>query len=295
MKTIFFLLAWLACTHSYCGSAETRERSQETFISNEKRLEVQSDYLRQIYPEVRSSIENALGWKLLSPPTVLLIGEKESFERMSGNPLISALALPERQLIVIHISPTTSEPYVLYETFQHELCHLLLHEHIQETLLPKWLDEGICQWVSGSFGEIVLGKEVSAGGIGLPGRFIALRQLTEDFPRDREPLLQAYEESRLFVDYLAAHYGREGILRLLAHLKAGQTIDQALFESFSQTLESLQGAWLEELQGTNEWLLWISRYLYEILFALGALLTVLAYVRLIIRKRSYDPAEDDEE
>jgi hypothetical protein len=296
MKATSFLLACIiACTLSLGGLAGAQGSNPIRIIASEKRLEIQAEYLRQAYPEVKANLENALGWRLLSTPRVLLVGDKDTFEKMSGDPMISAFAVPARHSIVIYLPSAASEPYLFRETFEHELCHLLLHDHIREALLPKWLDEGICQWVSGGFGEILLGRGIAPGDIHLSRHPIPLQQLAVSFPRDKESLIQAYVESRLFVDYLVALHGKESFLRVLQHMKEGEPIDQAVSEALSTSLESLQKEWLEKLHGRNAWLLWVSQYLYEILFFLGALLTVMAYVRLVFRKKAYDPDEEDEE
>jgi hypothetical protein len=296
VKEASLLLACIfACTLSFGGLVAAEGSSQILIIPSEKRLEIQTEYLRQVYPEVKASIENALGWRLISVPRVLLVGSKDTFEKMGGDPMISAFALPARHSIVIYQSSAASEPYVLRETFEHELCHLLLHDHIREVFLPRWLDEGICQWLSGGFGELVVGKGVAPSDIIRSRHPVPLQQLAVSFPKDKESLIQAYAESRLFVDYLVAQYGKESFLRVLQHMKEGEPIDQAVHEALSKSLESLQKEWVEKLHNRDAWLLWVSKYIYEILFFLGALLTVLAYVRLVFRKKGYDPDEEDEE
>ncbi len=295
MKKILSFLACMACMLSFSDFLGAEARNEELLIVGEERLDIQAKRLRESYPEIRANIENSLGWKLLSPPKVFLIADREIFEKMNGSPFISAFAVPSQHSIVIHLSSAISEAYVLHETFEHELCHLLLHDHIKDALLPKWLDEGICQWVSGSLGEILAGMGTAAGGINLLRHPIPLQQLSVSFPRDRGSLIQAYQESRLFVEYLVAQYGKGSLLNLLKHMKEGSPIDQAFSQAFPKSLPSLQEEWLEGLGSRGMWLLWVSEYLYEILFVFGALLTVLAFIRVMIRKRNYDPGEEDEE
>jgi len=57
----------------------------------------------------------------------------------------------------------------------------------------------------------------------------------------------------------------------------------------------LQQEWLEDIHKGNAWLIWATQHLYEIVFFIGALLTVLAFVRLAIRKRDYSAEHEDEE
>ena len=294
IKYFFLVMAFIAWVLLFGGLSGAEEGREELVIMGEQGLEIQANHLRQIYPQIRANLEDAFSWKLLSAPKVVLVADQEIFEKMSGNPLISAFALPSQQTIVFRLPSATSQPYIWHETFEHELCHLLLHDHIRAALLPRWLDEGICQWVSGSLGEILVGKGVAASEVNFLLRPIPLNQLAERFPGDKDSLLQAYAESRQFVDYIVAHYGKEGLLGVLNRLKDGEEIDQAFAAVLSTSLPDLQKEWLEELHSSNAWLLWVSQYLYEIIFFVGALLTVLAFVRLMIRKKGYDPDEEDE-
>lgn len=295
MKKILLLFACIACVLSCNDLLRAGESNEELVVVGEKRLDIQAGRLREIYPAIRENVETTLGWKLRTPPTVFLVADRELFEKMSGSPLISALAIPSQHSIVIYISFGAPEPYLLHETFEHELCHLVLHDHIKDKLLPKWLDEGICQWLSGSLGEIMVGNAAVAGQINPSRRPIPLQQLTVSFPRDRDLLTQAYVESRLFVEYLVTEFGREPLFNVLQYLKDGLPIDQAVSKAFPKSLANLEEEWLEELGSRSRWLLWVSQHLYEVLFFLGALLTVLAFVRLMVRMKRYDPDEEDDE
>jgi len=289
------LLAWVTAVSLVGSSAVSAQNALEPLlILREEGLEVQGGQLKQMYAGAKKTVEDTLGWKLGAPPRLVLTADKEHFEKMSGSPLVSAFAVPRQHTVVMLVSRAASDSYVLRETLEHELCHLVLHAHIDPELLPKWLDEGICQWLSGSLGEILAGQGLVTSGINLAHHPIPLQQLTKTFPADRRAILKAYEESRLFVDFLRSRYGRNGLLRLLDHLKEGQEIEAAVLEVFSNSLQNLESEWLDELRSRNLWLLWISQYLYEILFFLGALLTVLAFLRVTIRKRAYDPDEDDD-
>ena len=292
MPLLLACIVWLLLAGSAVVSAE--DGSQELIVLQEEGLEVQARQIRQMYPEVRKSLEAALGWELRRPPRLVLIADQEAFASMSGSPLISAFAVPRQHSIVMHLSPATSNPYVLRETLEHELCHLVLHAHVSRDVLPRWLDEGVCQWLSGSLGEILAGQGFVTSGISLTRHPIPLRQLAASFPAERQALLQAYEESRLFVDFLVARHGKEGLFALLERLKTGDDIDEAMHHAFSNSPERLEAEWLQGLRSRNLWLLWLSQYLYEMLFFVGAILSVLAFVRSRMRKRAYDPEEEDE-
>jgi hypothetical protein len=281
------------------GSAQADERvnvenKDISILANESHLS-SAEYIEQIFPQTKADVENILGWKLLSKPVVILVGDAEVFERMSGNPYVTAYTVPERHLIVMGLSRTSSEPYFFNATFKHELCHVVLHDHIKDSPLPKWLDEGVCQWVSGSLGEILLGGGSGAANrIDISRHAIPLDRLARSFPGDKQSLSLAYEESRSFVEYISAQYGPERLLSILNHLKDGDEIDQAVLESLSIPLDTLEKEWIESVRSRNVWLIWISQYLYEIIFTAAALLTVAAFIKQMFRKRRYIEEDDDD-
>lgn len=244
------------------------------------------------YPEARRTMEMALGWELESNPNVILVGDREIFRKMTGNPLVTAFAVPEENLIVIHVSPAAANPYVLQETFTHELCHLLLHNHIGESSLPRWLDEGICQWISGSLGEIVAGDALDTSPVSIARHPIPMAALEDSFPAGGEPLLRAYAQSMSFVEYLISRHGRDGLHEVLRHLKEGHRVDRGIELALGISYQELERDWLRHIRAGNVWLIWASQHIYDILFFAGAVLTIMAFVRLWTRKRRLN-AEDD--
>jgi len=254
-----------------------------------------AEHLERIYARTKEELENTIGWKLLSKPTIVLVGDEKVFESMSDSPYVAAYAVPERHLIVMDLSRLNSEPYLFNVTFKHELCHLILHDHIKDSLLPRWLDEGVCQWVSGSLGEILLsGGMNSAVQVDLSRHAVPLDRLAQTFPSGKYPLLLAYQESRSFVEFLSGRYGSKALLSILDHLKQGEGIHQAVLNSLSKPFASVEEEWLEDIRDKNVWLIWVSQYFYELLFVAGALLTVVAFIKLMFRKRRYMEEADED-
>ena len=188
-----------------------------------------------------------------------------------------------------------AHPFTLEATLKHELCHLLLHANIKRNDLPKWLDEGVAQWVSGGLADIIMNKKSSVLDESiLSGRYIGLKDLAEGFPNDEKYLRLAYEESKNMVEFIIREYGRNGILTLLGHLKEGDEIDSALFKSFSISFAELERRWYNRLKKRVTWLTFLINNLYEILFFLAALILVYGFVRALLRKRSYEEYEGED-
>ena len=111
--------------------------------------------ISSVYRKTRTDIEAKLGLRLSIDPVVVLIGNNAVFQEMAGNKLVTAFALTGRNLIVIDYSRMDRVPFDLEDTFKHELTHILLHQRIGDSYLPKWLDEGIAQWASGGIADIL--------------------------------------------------------------------------------------------------------------------------------------------
>ena len=57
-----------------------------------------------LYPILKKELENTLARPVNFRPTVLLVKESETFQRMAGTNLIVAYAVPEKNLMVIDYS-----------------------------------------------------------------------------------------------------------------------------------------------------------------------------------------------
>ena len=99
--------------------------------------------------------------------------------------------MPERNLIVIDYSKMNRIPFDLEDTFKHELSHILLHQEIDASSLPKWLDEGVAQWASGGIADILrTGEKDLLQQAVLSHRMLALKDIScnlSGFPERTHP------------------------------------------------------------------------------------------------------------
>ncbi|MBT8490924.1 MAG: hypothetical protein KJN62_07740 [Deltaproteobacteria bacterium] len=284
----------------FCGVETGRIEAIDVTVVFEKPLHAAAREVTTIYPDVKAELEKIFVWKLDYSPTVILIRDRKIFQRMVGSTLVAALAVPERKLIVIDYSRMTSRPFTLRTILKHELCHLLLHSHIESGKLPRWLDEGIAQWVSEGIGEIVMQRNRSVlERAMLTGTSIRLRHLEYRMPDSGNDLLLAYEESKSIVEYIRSKFGKEGILKILEHLKDGESIYTAVRKSLALSLPDLEDRWHKHVSRKVYWLSLIGNYLYEILFFFAALLSLVAYLRRLKRRRDqkdlYEEPDDEDD
>jgi hypothetical protein len=296
-REVFFLLLTLLVTPSPRLWAEVRGvvQTDEVVVLFQEPLGRAAKEVVNIYPALRRELEKTLGWRVGFRPQVLLIHDREAFVRMAGSDLFVALALPREDLVVIDYSKMSTAPFSLAVILKHELTHLLLHHHIRRAELPKWLDEGVSQWVSGGIAEVIIGRKGTVlKEATLSGNYLSLDSLVDDFPRDKRSLILAYEESRSFVEFISGTFGVEGLLEVLGHLKEGDDADVAVFDSLSVPLDELERRWHRHLRKQTTWLTYLAGNLYGILFFAAALITIVGFIRLLIMKRRrYGHDEDD--
>ena len=247
-----------------------------------------------IYPRIKSNLEKTFGWEMPFRPTVFLIQDKEYFQRLTGNKLIVAFAAPAENLIVIDCSRLHIRPHRLDQILKHEMVHLILHHNIRSVHLPRWLDEGVAQWLSEGVAELLEAPQRSFFQEALlSGRYISLRDLKYSFPTDKKNLMLAYEESRSFVDFISDRYGDDSIFEILDHLQKGNEIHTAFTKSLNASPEEIEDRWIRQQRRQTTWFIFLAGHIYEFLFLAGALLTVIGFIRFLIKKRNYRDEDDD--
>jgi hypothetical protein len=271
-------------------------QNDDLIVVYEPSLEGAAGEVIRLYPDLKQELEKIFVWALDIRPQVVLIKNSRTFQKLSSNELFVAFAVPDKNLIVIDYSRMNLHPFSLRITFKHELCHLLLHRHISNRRLPRWFEEGICQWVSDGIGEIFLDKSWSGLDAAImAGRVLHLRRLTKNFPRDKPSLMLAYEQSKSVVNYIDRQYGKAAILDLLGHLKNGESMEDAGMKSLGISTDELEKEWLSHLESTPRWLVYLADNLYGILFFAAAILTVLGFIRRTMRRKVWEREEEEEE
>ena len=289
MLSILFFLTFMNTLYAEPNKIQTKE----VIVIFEEPLETVAKDVVKVYPAVKADLVATLDWKVDVIPDVILVKDKSTLMRMVGSDIIIAFAIPERNLIVLDTSRVYTRPFTLEATLKHELCHILLHSNIKNERLPRWLDEGVCQWASGGIAELMAddGNRALTKAT-ISDSAISIGDLIR-FPRDEKSLLLAYEESKSIVEYIVSEYGKQGILQILKYLKEGHSIDDSIQKSLSVSTSELEIKWLAYLKRKHTWFSYLSYNIYTILFSLAAVITVYGFIRLLKKKRAY--VDDDEE
>ena len=206
---------------------------------------------------------------------------------MTHSPLVIGFAVPKKDLVVIHYTKIRN-PAQFGNILKHELCHLLIHKHLNRVQIPRWFDEGIAQWVSDGVMDIVHDrKEALLAKAAFSNRLIPLGTLNKGFPGNEDALRLAYEESKSFVDYIIRTCDKSRLLEILRLMKNGVSLREAIVESLGTPLFEMEENWRQSLKQNIAWFAHMSYYLYEILFALGGLMLFYGFIRIWRKKRIY--------
>lgn len=94
-------------------------------------------------------------------------------------------------------------------------------------------------------------------------------------------------QPNLFIDYIISTKGKAGLLEILGFMKNGATLRKAILQALGTPLYKIEEDWQASLKQNIVWFAHLSYYLYEILFALGGLMVVYAFIKVLRKKRAY--------
>ena len=253
-----------------------------------------AERIAALSPSLLEELEAATGLKADFRATVIPVPRREDFRRMGGEDAFIAFARPAQNLIVMDLSRFEQRPASLPPVLKHEFSHLLLHRHIPEGRLPRWLDEGIAQHLSDGLSEYLPGQQDMILGEALAaGRVPSLGALEARFPGDDFGLQLAYEQSRSIVGYMAKRYSDTVMIPLLTNLANGMSAEEAWRAVSGISLARLEAEWRQHQASPLAWLGRMAGHVYGVVFFLAALATLLGYRRHRRRRRNYVDEEDD--
>jgi hypothetical protein len=287
-------VVFIALSASFLSAETGSIQTSAANISFEKHLMPVAREIIEIYPAVSSELSRTFRWEIDFRPEIVLAKDRDTFRKMVGSDSILAFAVPQRNLIVLDTSRVYTKPFTLRTTLKHELCHLVLHRNIEGDRLPRWLDEGICQWASGGIAELMAEDSDKALAQATASDMLIPIGGLEQFPEEDKSLLLAYEESKSFVEYLISKSGEEGFLQAVGYFKEGNSLDEAIQRSFSMSLHDLEQDWQAHLKRKYTWFYYLSSNLYTVLFVFAALITVYGFIRLLQKKRAYKDEEEED-
>jgi hypothetical protein len=80
---------------------------------------------------------------------------------------------------------------------------------------------------------------------------------------------------------------------VLGYLKDGDEVDQAILKGLLISYDELEKKWLYHLKKRTTWIPYLINHLYEILFFLAAVMLIVSFVKVLIKKRAYKYEEEN--
>lgn len=290
VRTAGFILFLMAMPLSASGEDFVSIRSDQAVIFFEKPLHSLAVELKAIYPGIKADLETLTGWKIDFNPTFLLLAHG-NFLSMIETKNVVAFAVGQDYRIIIDSSRMNVNPFTLSATAKHELAHLLLHNKINRTQLPRWLGEGFAQWASDGISEIITGNRTFLANAVIQRNLIPLNRIAHYFPEDEAHMILAYEQSKSLVEFIHKEFGAAALLNILHRMADGDSIDDAVLANPAIPLDALEHLWHEDLKSREIWFYYLSTYLYAILFFLASVLAIIGFIRYQIRRKKWREEE----
>ena len=222
-------------------------------------------------PEIATSLGISPGEIL--PLWILVSPRGEGFAREAPT-WSSAIAQPEKRLVVLSGPSLRRTAMDLDETVAHEIAHLALRARIGEMgWVPRWFDEGLAMRLSGY-------NRWSDRLAGIGRGRLDLHELADMFPRDPGLARQAYVESEAAVRRLEE---RGPLAPLLDRLAAGADFEPAFAVVYGESFHDFAAEVAAEVPGV--WRLLATVRGTMLLWAFGAALVVLGAWRVRLRNR----------
>lgn len=143
---------------------------------------------------------------------VRICADMQCWRKSSGRPWYISAALVGDREILTQPAACLKKLEDLEGTLAHELVHLLIREAAGRNC-PRWLDEGLAQWLSGQKGPADLPLPADEK------ELAALEQRLDSAKITREQLKRDYAACRLLVKRLVGQVGEKALVRSLAGLK----------------------------------------------------------------------------
>ena len=282
---------------------------QTTIVfANEPFLEHKHDNLTVVYPEsleyvlpdivdsynrAKTNLHHIFSWSIRNHVRLIIIKNRSIFLQFAEHPLTVAFAEPSRNIITINYQAVTVTPFSLETTLQHELCHILLGEHLK-MVIPRWLNEGIAQWASEGITEIIRPDHNILQKAAFAGTLIPFYRLEQSFPMESNAFVLAYEQSQSFIVHLVQQYSKQSFLQMLELMKSKHSLHDSMRSIYGKSLNQLEHEWVLSQTHFFAWIIFVINNLYTFLFMGLALISIIGYIRMKRRKWQY-PDDWDED
>ncbi|MGE5775679.1 MAG: peptidase MA family metallohydrolase [Chloroflexota bacterium] len=149
-------------------------------------------------------------------------------------------AFSDQNIVILGISKSDLEWGK--DAIVHELTHVLVG-HLTFSCLgevPTWLNEGLAVYSEGGLDP---NSEQQLNDAIRDDTLLTVRSLSGGFSEVADKAYLSYSESYSLVKFLIETYSQEKMTSLLVALRDGQTIDEALMQTYGFNVDGLEDAW----------------------------------------------------
>ncbi|HEX2994939.1 MAG TPA: peptidase MA family metallohydrolase [Anaerolineales bacterium] len=149
-------------------------------------------------------------------------------------------AFSDQNIVILGISKSDLEWGK--DAIVHELTHVLVG-HLTFSCLgdvPTWLNEGLAVYSEGGLDSTA---EQQLNDAIRNDTLLTVRSLSGGFSEVADKAYLSYSESYSLVKFLIETYSQEKMTSLLVALRDGQTIDEALMQTYGFNVDGLEDAW----------------------------------------------------
>ena len=149
-------------------------------------------------------------------------------------------AYPEENIVIMGVSQSDTDWD--QDTVVHELTHVQVG-HLTFSCLgdvPTWLNEGLAVY---SEGDLDTYSQQQLDDAIRNDNLLTVRSLSAGFSEIADKALLSYSQSYSIVKFLIETYGQEKMNALLVALRDGNTVDDALVQTYGFDIEGLEDDW----------------------------------------------------
>jgi hypothetical protein len=261
MKTRFLMLSLLFALQALFSqepqsslSRYCRDRICIFCTSDDARLVEETS---AILLQAREEISRDLFYVYQDTLHVIIAPSRQKFKEFLHGKMpewTQAFAMPSTGTMVVR-SPRWDRPESSYrQSLVHELLHLLLHQHLGNRELPRWLEEGMAVFYAEHAeyeNKSLLSRAMTTGSL------IPLQAIDDvlQFQQSRAQL--AYQQSYSAVRYLLATYDAEALRTILNGVASGEELDPVFVRATGSTVSEFEAEWHSYLEKTEKWL-WLT-------------------------------------
>ena len=159
------------------------------------------------------------------------------------------------------------------EVLAHEITHAVIFRALGPKLgaIPLWVNEGLAKYESEQFTNKDDSIIADAAGNGI---LIPLRNLTSQFPKDRNDL--AYAESASAIRYFVKKYGKTAPRILISEMARTGSFDKAMYKITGNSSAAFMDKWYAYTT-KHYWGMKVARIGTAIISAIMAILVIVAF------------------